>query len=175
MKIERRELFPILGASVLSAQHEHHRVAKVSSAEYKLRVLSAEQNRILDALTDIILPTDERAPGASAARVSQYLDLAASYQEPLRDGLMRGLAALDQVARREEGKALGELDRGGLTRVLEIAARNEGAPTDEAERFFEVLKFHTVEGYRFSHIGQMQWIGYRPHEYGKLYPDEAVK
>jgi hypothetical protein len=174
--MERRELFPILAATALpaAAQHEHHKVALVSSADYKLQSFTASQNRILDILADIIIPDDPRSPGASAARVSQYFDLIAHHQPAYRGQIDSGLAAFEELAQKEFGKPLNALDRASLTKLLEAASRNEGKPGTPAERFFEFLKFQTIEGYRFSHIGQMKWIGYKPHEYGTLYPDNAL-
>lgn len=174
--MERRELFPILMAAVAAdadAQHEHHKPAVVSTDAYRRRVFDERQNATLSTLADIIIPASDGSGGAAEARVSQYFDLVASQVPPMKEAFFTGLLEFDALALKLEGRKLNELDRAGLTRLLTEAARQEGAPTDGAGRFFELLKLHTVEGYRMSHIGQMQWIGYKPHPVG-LYPDLTV-
>ncbi len=174
--MERRELFPILAAGAvapLEAQHEHHRPALVSTDKYQLQVFNAEQNRILDALAEIIIPADERSGGARAGRVSQYFDLVAAHVPAVRKGFEEGLRDFEALAAERFGKRLAELEDTALEELLRSAAATEGAASSGAGRFFEVLKYHTVEGFRLSHIGQMEWLGYKPHAPG-LYPDRTV-
>jgi hypothetical protein len=161
--MERRDLFPILVAAATPtalAQHQHHKPAKIFATEYQLRAFTKEQVTLLEQLADIILPDDTRSPGAAAAKVGNYFDLVAHYQPSLKDSLLKGLEALG---------AKSEMSRDQLTALLTQASQNETKPTNDAERFFELIKFHTLEGYRLSHIGQTQWIGYRPHEYDTPY------
>ncbi len=167
--MDRRSLFPILGAVALpiEAQHEHHKPAKIFADDYKLRAFTPEQDKTLSALADIIIPDDETSKGAGAARVSRYFDLVAHYVPVVKAAFMEGLAAVQA-----EGAFL-SLTRERQTELVRRMAANEGAPTNALERFFEVLKFHTVEGYRLSHIGQTEWIRYKPHP-GGLYPDTTV-
>jgi hypothetical protein len=167
--MERRSLFPILGAVALplDAQHEHHKPAKIFADDYKLRAFTAEQDKILSVLADIIIPDDETSKGAGAARVSRYFDLVAYYVPTVKAAFVEGLAALNAE------RAFLPLTRERQTDLVRRMAANEGAPTNALERFFEVLKFHTVEGYRLSHIGQTEWIRYKPHS-GGLYPDATV-
>jgi hypothetical protein len=174
--MERRELFPILAAATvapLDAQHQHHRPALVSTDRYQLQVFSAEQNRILDELAEILIPADAASGGARAARVSQYFDLMAAHLAGFRQDFEQGLRDLDALAQERFAAPLASLDTARLTELLRIASANEGAPRTGAERFFELLKFQTVEGYRQSHIGQTEWLGYKPHPPG-LYPDRTV-
>ncbi len=171
--MDRRQLFPILATASLNAQHEHHKVALVSTPNYRLQVLTQEQNQILAELTDIIIPSDANSAGAREARVSQYIDLVAASVIQVKKAIDDGLRDFNNLAKAKFGTPLAELDRTGLTRLLETASANEGNPTSGAEQFFELLKFHTIEGYRLSHIGQTQWLGYKPHPPG-LYPDLTV-
>jgi len=174
--MDRRELFPILAAATiasLNAQHEHHKVAQVSTANYRLQVLTKEQNQILAELTDIIIPADASSAGAKEARVSQYFDLVAASVAPIKQAIEDGLRDFNTLAEAKFESPLANLDRAKLTNLLETASANEGKPTTGAEQFFELLKFHTIEGYRLSYIGQTQWLGYKPHAPG-LYPDLTV-
>ncbi len=174
--MNRRELFPILAATTvasLNGQHEHHKVALVSTANYRLQVLSEEQNQILAELTDIIIPTDDTSAGAREARVSQYFDLLAAHVAPIKKAIEEGMRDFNTLAESRFQSPLAKLDRAKLTTLLEIASANEGNASNGSEQFFELLKFHTIEGYRLSHIGQTQWLGYKPHAPG-LYPDLTV-
>lgn len=174
--MQRRELFPILAAlslTDLEAQHEHHRPALVSTDQYKLQVFSPAQNLVLDALAETLIPADSNSGGARAARVSQYFDLMATHVPALRKAFELGLRHFEVLSQNRFQTSLGELDASRLTTLLEIASANEGNPSSSTEEFFELLKFHTVEGYRLSHVGQTQWLGYKPHAPG-LYPDRTV-
>ncbi len=169
MAMDRRSLFPILGAVALpiEAQHEHHKPAKIFADDYKLRAFTTEQDKTLAALADIIIPDDETSKGAGAARVSRYFDLMAHYVPAVKAAFLEGLAAVNA-----EGNFAAKTRAQQIDIVRRMAA-NEGTPTNALERFFELLKFHTVEGYRLSHIGQTEWIRYKPHP-GGLYPDATV-
>lgn len=176
MPIDRRELFPILAAAsvaALSAQHEHHRPALISTAAYKRQAFSDEQNAILDLLADIIIPADPKAGGAHDALVSNYFDLIAHHVPAVKNAFADGLKDFNSLALASFGHPLAHLDRKQLTAMLEVAAAEEGTPSTPQGKFFEFLKFHTIEGYRLSYIGQTQWIGYKPHPPG-LYPDFTI-
>ena len=92
---------------------------------------------------------------------------------PIKQAIDDGLRDFNILAETKFESPLAKLDRAKLTNLLETASANEGQPTTGSEQFFELLKFHTIEGYRLSHIGQTQWLGYKPHAPG-LYPDLTV-
>jgi hypothetical protein len=176
--MERRELFPILAAVPLAelplaAQHEHHRPAKIFADDYRLRAFTEAEDRTLSSLADIVIPDDERSPGAGAARVSRYFDLMAHYVPRIKEGFARGLAAVEAESARRFQQSFARIGRERQTEIVSTMAAHEGAPESELERFFALLKHQTVEGYRLSHIGQTQWIGYKPHP-GGLYPDDTL-
>ena len=176
MTIERRELFPILATAVvtaLNAQHAHHKPALVSTSAYKRQAFNDEQNTILDLLADIIIPADPKSGGAHDALVANYFDLVAHHVPAVKKAFEDGLNDFNSLALVSFGHPLAHLDRKQLTELLAVAAQQEGAASTPQEKFFELLKFHTVEGYRLSHIGQSQWIGYKPHAPG-LYPDFTI-
>lgn len=169
--MNRRELLPILAAA---AQHQHHKPAQVSTAAYQRQTFNDEQNQVLEALAEVILPADASSPGAKEAKVSQYFDLVATHVPAVKKAFEEGLEDFKTLAEAQLGTPLAQLSRAQLTSLLEIASVHEGNPTNGAEAFFELLKFHTVEGYRLSHIGQTQWLGYKPHSPG-LYPDLTIE
>lgn len=106
------------------------------------RVLTASQLRDLDAITALILPTDD-GPGAREAHVVEFIDRSlgsfAADQRPLFDA---GLADLNaRVARWHPGAAsfadLGAGDAGALLRELE----------GEQSEFFEMVRVATLTGF----------------------------
>jgi hypothetical protein len=77
--MERRELFKVLGATLVfahdgAAQHDHRTSVVVEIESYKPRFFSDPQYLAIDALTEIIIPTDSQSPGAHAAGVRFYID-----------------------------------------------------------------------------------------------------
>ena len=105
-------------------------------------VLTGPQRRDLDALSALILPSDD-SPGAREAKVVDYIDRAlgsfAAEQRPLFDA---GLADLNtRVARRyPAGKGFADLpgaDAEGLLRDLEA----------EKSEFFEAARVATITGF----------------------------
>ncbi len=171
--MQRRDLFPILASLPLAAQHEHHKPARIFADDYQLRAFTPTQDQTLNRLAGIIIPDDPTARGAEAARVSRYFDLLAHYLPAFKQQFLEGLAAVDAESQSRFGHPFPQLSLSQQSAVVAAMAKNETAPTNALERFFEVLKFHTVEGYRLSHIGQTEWIQYKPHP-GGLYPDTTV-
>jgi hypothetical protein len=173
--VQRRELFPILTAAALplEAQHEHHKPAKIFADDYKLRAFTDEQDQVLNRLAGIIIPDDETSRGAETARVGRYFDLLAHYLPAVKKQFLDGLVVVEEEARVRFGHSFAHLNAAQQTEIVAAMAKNEGAPTNPFERFFEILKFQTIEGYRLSHIGQTEWIQYKPHP-GGLYPDSSV-
>src|SRR5205823_3135032 len=49
-----------------------------SVSNYKLRFFTPEENKLLDQLMEMIIPTDNQSPGAHAAQVSLFADLMVS-------------------------------------------------------------------------------------------------
>ena len=91
-----------------------------------LKVLSAAQYATLAALTEAIIPADERSPGAKEARVADYIDLIlAEGDEKLRREWLDGLAALDADAEARFGAAFVKLDPAQVEAMLTEVSRNE--------------------------------------------------
>jgi hypothetical protein len=136
-----------------------------------LKALTAEQYATLEALTEAIIPTDERSPGAKAARVPDYIDLLLrEADDTRRQQWTEGLAALDAEATARFGQPFRRLDALQIETVLTGASRNEKAPAlpkNEGnaavtlEAFFVTAKQATVHGYYTSEIGIHQELRYK--------------
>src|SRR5687768_10627761 len=94
-----------------------------------LKVLSAAEYATLVALTEAIIPADERSPGAKEARVADYIDLILSEgDEKLRKEWTDGIAALDADAVARAGVPFTKLDPQQTWSMLLDVSRNEKVP-----------------------------------------------
>jgi hypothetical protein len=149
-------LFPLLSDEGLAAFADIQKTGAAPS----LKALTAEQYATLEALTEAIIPADERSPGAKQARVADYIDAR-------RQQWTEGLAALDADATARFGKPFRRLDAAQVETVLTDASRNEKAPAlpknerSALELFFVTAKQATVHGYYTSEIGIHQELKYK--------------
>jgi hypothetical protein len=139
-----------------------------TAAAPSLKALTAEQYATLEALTEAIIPADERSPGAKQARVADYIDLLLSEADDARrQQWTEGLAALDADATARFGKPFLKLDAAQVETVLTDASKNEKAPARQKnernalEAFFVTAKQATVHGYYTSEIGIHQELKYK--------------
>lgn len=127
---------------------------------------TAAQHRTVDALTEVLIPADDRSPGARAARVADYLDFIlgespAEAQQAWRDGL----AALDAASTSRYGQPFVGLTADQQVAVVTEAARNEQSPTTPLEKFFGEAKGRTIHGYYTSEIGIHQELKYKGNQF----------
>jgi hypothetical protein len=145
---------PVLG------QHQHSSAAPASAAPYKAKWASAEEMRALAEVADLIIPRTE-TPGASDAKVHEYIDYALSgdpkRQATIRTGLkwFRGVPADKRLA------------------ALQTASDNPRTPNG---RFFQMMKELTIDGYYQSReglAGELGWKGntYLPEFKGCTHPE----
>jgi glucoside 3-dehydrogenase (cytochrome c) hitch-hiker subunit len=100
-------LLPWLSEEGLAAFAE---VQKARAAPV-LKVLTPAQYATVEALTEAIIPADEHSPGASAARVADYMDLLLSEADAgVRQRWLDGLAALDAEAGKRFSRPFVRLD-----------------------------------------------------------------
>ncbi len=118
-------LFPLLSEEGLAAFADIQKTGAAPS----LKALTAEQYATVEALTEAIIPADERSPGAKQARVADYIDLLLSEaDETRRQQWTDGLAALDADATARFGRPFLKLEAAEVETVLTEASRNEKAP-----------------------------------------------
>jgi hypothetical protein len=165
--IERRELFKILGATLVAAQkgaaqHAHGTAAAIDTANYKPRFFSERQYRVIGDLTEIIIPADEQSPGAQAAGVRFYIDTVLHYAAPdVQQHWRDGLAAVEEEAHAQFGKDFPDLSAAQRDQLVAVMAEGEKSPKTEMERFFPVLKQATVDAFALSDIGMKEYLGYK--------------
>ena len=135
---------------------------QASNASPQPKVLSAPQFRTLEAFVEMIIPADDRSPGAKEARVADYIDLLISELAP-EDALrwISGLAALDAEAIARARTPFASLTPAQADRILQDISRNERAPRTPLEEFFVMTKDATIRGYYSSEIGIHQELRYK--------------
>jgi hypothetical protein len=133
--VSRRDALRILGAGATSvavlpwlSEEGTAAFAEIqrTKAAPRLKVFSAAQYATLVALTEAIIPADERSPGAKEARVADYVDLVLSEgDEKLRNEWTSGLAALDADAMARFNAPFVKLDAAQVEAMLTEVSRNE--------------------------------------------------
>jgi gluconate 2-dehydrogenase subunit 3-like protein len=150
--MERRELFKIITVGALAGP---------AAAQKRPAFFTAAESAIVDRLGDIIIPTDEQSPGAHDAGVIRYVDLLAGASAPQRQEMWRrGIEAVDGAARALFSQGFAECKRTQQEEIVAAMAAHEGAPRNDLERFFELVKHAVVDGYRLSEIGVKQYMGW---------------
>ena len=136
--VTRRNALRILGAGATSvavlpwlSEEAEAAFAELqrTGAPPRLKVLTAAQYATLVALTEAIIPADERSPGAKQARVADYIDLVLSEgDDKLRKEWTDGIAALDADAVARAGVPFVKLDPQQTWAMLIDISRNEKVP-----------------------------------------------
>jgi hypothetical protein len=169
MTVNRRTALALLGAGVLASRLEaaqaHLHAIRRNTESRRLIFFDPEAHRLIDALAEAIIPSDDHSPGAREAGVSDYIDLvagnsAAAEQEQWRTGM----AAFEAAARSELGNAYLDAtpaEQAGLLNKLGSSAAEQGTP---AGQFFARMKRMTVFGYYTSQIGLLKELEYKGNQ-----------
>ncbi len=171
-KVSRRAALKALGttAALLPALSQDGLLAfariQAGAGASTPKVLSTSDFRMLEALVEAIIPTDERSPGAKEARVADYIDLLLSESDDeLILQWMGGLAALDQEAVSRFGLPFARLVAGQVDAVLADISKNELDPGTPLEQFFVMTKQATIRGYYSSEIGIHRELRYKGNQF----------
>ncbi len=162
--------------------HAHVADAAIVAQDWTPRVLTARQNEVVIALSDLIIPDTGPAPGtpgAKAARVNRFVDTVLQGATPAdREKFLKGLGWIDA-----RSKTLFKHDFLGASAVEQTALLTrlsaEGNPDKEepiGTEFFQAIKVMTINGYYTSEIGLHQELGddgvlFMPQFLGCTHPD----
>jgi len=128
-------LLPWLSEEGLAAfaEVQHAKAAPV------LKVLTPAQYATVEALTEAIIPADERSPGAKAARVADYMDLLLSEADPaLRQRWLEGLTALDAESSKRFARPFVRLDATQVDALFADISRYEAAKAPVADPALDI-------------------------------------
>jgi hypothetical protein len=172
--MNRRELLKgigvLLGGSVSPAvvsavmADEGH---QATGGEWKPQTLSSDQDRLVTAIAEAIIPTTD-TPGAGEARVNEFVDLLLSewLDKDEKGRFLAGLAEFDSRSQAETGMSFVDLAPEHQLALLEpldkevielrLAAKEAGLTHVEDLPFFGLMKELTLVGYYTSEIGMTQ-------------------
>ena len=165
--LNRRTALALLAAGVvpfrLQAAQKQLRALQ-TGVEPKLIFLDEAAHRLVDALCEAIIPTDDHSPGAHAARVSYYIDLVLG-NSPVeaQEAWRAGMAALERLANKQLGKSFVDAGGGARTAFLNQLAGPSITATPERD-FFARIKQMTISGYYTSEIGLLKELGYKGNQ-----------
>ncbi len=132
----RRRTFVAAGLSAVAAGT----TLSCGGNQSRWRFFTEEEARTVDAICEQIIPAD-RDPGASEARVVNYIDLQLTrhfkkHQQTYR----RGIAGVEAASRKKFGKRFVGLASEQQVEILSDAEEN-------SKPFFELILAHTRQGF----------------------------
>lgn len=130
--------FPILQAQT----HEHTEAPKNGKA-YKAKWATTQEMKLLAELADIIIPRTD-TPGASDAKVHEYIDYALAGDAKRKTIVREGLAAYANFT----------------ARAVALESASKSPHDSKAYQFFKILKDLTIDGYYQSREGLVQELGW---------------
>ncbi len=118
---------------------------------------------LLDVLTEMIVPADDRSPGAHAAKVAAYIDktTAEAIDPEAKTSWRKGLAAMNELSASATNKSFLKATKDQQMALLTKIAAAEKDPKTPAEKFFTQLKQTTAFAYYSSKIGIHQEMNYK--------------
>ncbi len=169
-ELSRRDLLQSIALSVTlgglspaAAQHVHSMAAeeKTANGVYKAKALNPHEYQTLDKLADLIVPADEKSPGAGASGACEFIDLLASQNPRLLEIYTGGIAWLDQSMRRRYSTDFVSAKRSQQTALLDLIAyrKNESPELGPGILFFDWARRMVVDAYYTSPAG-IKAIGY---------------
>jgi hypothetical protein len=165
--LHRRDIFRILGATLaveaLEAQHQHQPAPlKGAPKDYHPRFFSQAEYRLVDELCELLIPADDRSPGAREAGVAWFIDTVLLYSDPARQQTWRqSVAAIDQLAQTGFGERFLNCRPEKQITIMEVLVQNEGDPQTPLEQFFAEFKPTVIEAFSVSEVGMQQYFRYR--------------
>ncbi len=149
--LTRREMIAgvTLGASLVGSAFVPLSAIQAAPQAVQATVKSApaflpEQRRILEALIDRIIPTDENGPGALESGAADYIDRSfVEFLQSEKQSFTAGLANLDAFAHTSQGAAFAELSPDKRDAVLMAI---DGGQANNLRAFFTRARRLTLEG-----------------------------
>lgn len=154
---------PLLRSEVEALQKSLPKAAAV----HRLRFFTPAQHKTVETITELIIPADDRSPGAKAAKVNDFIDLFVSEaSDEVKRVWREGLAELDKMSVASAGRPFAQATETEQIALLTEISKNEstpfqGTPPPLMDRFFREAKTRTVQGYYTSEIGIHKELQYK--------------
>jgi hypothetical protein len=156
--LNRRDLFKFLTAATLAS------TLQLPAAEPGAPLFfTKDEFAMLDALTDLIIPTDDHSPGAHEAGVAPYIDksVAEAFMAEEKDSWRKGLAAINKLSDTMHKAPFLQTTKDQQTALLTKISSAGDHGKSEPEKFFGQLKETTAAAYYTSSIGIHQEMNYK--------------
>jgi gluconate 2-dehydrogenase gamma chain len=170
----RRESLKIIGAigttcafpfsaDELYGQHVHRpdTTASELATHYTPKSFSAREFETLSRMAEAIIPATD-TPGAIGAGVPRYIDQVVTANPEHQKRFREGLAWIDKKSGRRFGSKFAKLSEAQQIELLTplSEALDAGRRLNAPEKFFELVKNMTADGYYTSRIGLVDELGY---------------
>jgi len=193
-QVSRRELLRHIGISAAMAapgaglvsaqvaQHVHEAVAQEKGAapkgEYQPKCFTAHEFKTLQRLSDLMIPADDRSPGALEAHAAEWIDYMASNSPELAQIFTGGFGWLDHHMQRQHAVDFVDAKPDEQAAVLDVIAfkKNETPENAPGIRFFTWARNLVTDAYYTSPIG-IKDLGYMGNSAMSEFhvPDEALQ
>jgi hypothetical protein len=137
--------------------------AKPSETKSAGRFFTPSQHRMVEELSETIIPADGHSGGAKAAKVADYIDktLYETTDDNKKASWRECLPLIDSMSQHYSGKSFVDATQEERIAVLTVLSDNENITDVPEVRFFRDLKKMTVEGYYTSKIGIHDELEYK--------------
>jgi len=186
-ELSRRDLLQSIALSVTlgglspaAAQHVHSLAAeeKTSTGVYKAKALNPHEYHTLEKLADLIVPADDKSPGAVASGACEFIDLLASQNPKLLEIYTGGIAWLDQAMMRRYSTDFVSAKPNQQIALLDLIAyrKNESSDLGPGILFFDWARRMVVDAYYTSPAG-IKAVGYMGNTSVSKFevPQEAIE
>ena len=183
MSATRREVLYQIAASVAAPlgaqQHPAHKAATPAAKPAARKVFTEHEFKTLKALSNWIMPPDERSKGGIEAGTAEFIHVMAASDQKLQATFTGGLAWLDHQMLARHGKRFIECSREQQKEMLDQIAYRQKAPPDlkAGAAFFALMRGWTVDAFYSSKVG-IEDLGYAGNTALEAFngcPEEVVK
>lgn len=151
------------GLSPAAAQHVHNVAAdeKAATGVYTPKAFNSHEYKTLQRLADLIVPSDEKSPGAVASGACEFIDLLSSQNPKLLAIFTGGIGWLDHAMRHRHSSDFLSARPEQQTAMLDLIAyrKNESRELGPGIEFFDWARRMVVDAYYTSPIG-IKAVGY---------------
>lgn len=155
--LNRRDLFKVLTAAAFTT-------LQLPAAEPGAPLFfRKDEFALLDALTDLMIPSDDHSPGAHEAGVAPFIDrrVAEAFLAEDKESWRKGLAAMNELSQAACECPFLSASKAQQAEMLSKLAEKEKDAKTEPEKFFTQLKETTAFAYYSSSIGIHQEVNYK--------------
>jgi hypothetical protein len=137
--------------------------AKAAEGEATARFFSPAQHRMVEELSETIIPADSHSGGGKAARVADYIEqfLRETFDENQKALWREGLRLIELMSQHYSGNSFVDASLEQRTAVLTVLSDNDHMTDLPEVRFFIELKRLTVRAYYTSKIGIHDELEYK--------------